>query len=295
MLNQRTAVSLLVLAASIAAQERDDERKAKPDPLAAAWQQALERAKVQKAPILAFVLPPAEAKAPADRVKATWLRERDASVRRARREKEPPALTARDLLLRQLQLLRMPDVTWQPLEVKATRSQALLALTIPVVVAAEHCGAKQDETVVLLGPDGRRLQGFAIDLADAAAFFKQVGEIVLEPTALAARRVNVPVDVARDLKSLPVETLASGRRFGVSLVDPALAERLVGRLAAAAPALVGWVGDELDIQPAVAALEAERLPLGTEARRNLRYECMISCGMGFTPPALTDVLKLIGP
>ena len=292
--HQRTTVSLLLLAASLAAQQRDDERKAKPDPLRAAWDLAQERAWRQHAPILAFVLPPADAKAPAERIAATRQREREVDVGEEPWEPEPRTMTARDLLLRQIQLLRAPDVQRGrrgATMVTATHSQAVLALSIPVVVAADRCGAKEHETVVLLGPDGRRLQGFTIDLLDAAAFCKQVGSIVLDPNTLAARRANLPAAVARDIEALPPK-----RAFELGrLEDRALSNRLAAQLAVAAPALIRVADGNLDIHHAIVALENDRPPLGTEAHLDFDRSCLVSCGMVYSPPALNNVLKLIGP
>jgi hypothetical protein len=288
MLNQRSAVSLLVLAASLVAQERDDERKARPDPLAAAWQQALERAKAQKAPILAFVLPPADAKAPADRVKATWLREREIGMPHVFLSKEPPTLSARELLLRHIQLLRLPEFRRRSHVVQATPSMALLALSIPVVAAAELCGAKPGETAVLLGPDGKRMEGFALDLLEEEAFVKQLGGRLLDRTVLAARAANVPPELARDVAALPV------KREQIFLEDHALEERLRMSLAAAAPLLVKVGTDGLELHPVLWLLDELRPPLGTE-KPGLPYEMCTGCGMGFTPQAFYNVLQLIGP
>ena len=288
MLNPRSAMSLLVLAASLVAQERDDERKAKPDPLAAAWQLALERAKSQKSPILAFVLPPADAKASADRVKATWLREHDVGMPGTFGTKEPPVLSARELLLRHIQLLRLPEFRPGTHRVQATPSMAILALSIPVVAAAELCGAKPGEAVVLLGTDGKRIEGFALDLLDENEFAKQLGAKLLDPKALAARSANVPEALVRDVAALPM------RREEIFLEDHALEERLRMSLAAAAPLLVKVGADGLELHPVLWLLDERRHPLGTE-KPGLPFDLCAGCGMGFTPQAFHNVLQLIGP
>jgi hypothetical protein len=284
--NQRTTVSLLVLAASLAAQERDDERNAKADPLTVAWQRALEQAKSLKAPILAFVLPPADAKAPADRVKATWLRERDVGMPHALGTNEPPALSARELLLQHIQLLRLPEFRHGTFRVQATPSLAILALSIPVVVVAERCGAKAGETVVLLGTDGKRIEGFALDLLDENEFAQQLGAKLLDPKALAARAANVPEALVRDVAALP-------KRDEIFLEDNALEDRLTQSLAAAAPLLVKVGADGLEMHPDLWLLDERRHPPGTEGP--LFPDMCAGCGMGFTPQAFHNVLKLIGP
>ena len=287
-------VSLLALAVAAAAQQAVGHA-APPDALAAAWQTALAQAKTHKAPILAFVLPPAEAMAAEAPAKRTWEREQAVGILRAFREESAPASSARDLLLRQVQLLR---VTEHPraarargdLEVRATRSTAVFALTIPVIATPESCLAEPGETVVLLGADGKRVRGFQTDLLDAAAFVAEVGAVVLEPKALAARAANVPPVIARDVAALPAAK--AGRIPFVE--DRELAKRLVANLAGAAPALVQWVDGELTMHHVLWLLEDERDPLGTERPSVIEDHCT-GCGMGYTPPSLTGTLKLIGP
>lgn len=282
---------LLAFASALAAQG-GDAKAPRTDALAAAWQQALTQAKSHKAPMLAFVLPPAAAPAPNDRSKATWDREREVGICRAFREQAPPELTARELMLHQLQLLRVPKFAGGRGigRVDATPRTAIFALTIPVVATAETCGAKPGETVVLLGADGKRVAGFTLDLLDAAKFEQEVGAIVLAPKTLAARTATVPPAVARDVEALP-----KPRQDDLGYIeDQALRARLAASFVAAAPALITWREGELAIHPSLWTLEDERSPLGTERPIAMADECL-GCGMGFTPPALKGVLKLLGP
>lgn len=286
--------ALLTLAAALAAQDgkRDGEPVA-PDALTAAWQAASAQAKQHKAPVLAFVLPAADAPASEANTKHTWERERAVGILRAYREESPPTSTARELMLRQLQMLRRTERGQGGrggVEVRATRGNAVFALTIPVVATATTCQAEPGETAVLFGPDGKRLRGFRSDLLAAEAFLTEVAAVVLEPKALAARAANVPPAVARDVTALPA------KRAGelVYVEDAKLAKRLVANLPAAAPALVRWVDGELDIHHVLWSLEDQRDPLGTERQVVPEDHCP-TCGMGYTPPSLTGILKLIGP
>lgn len=285
-------VSLLALAVTAAAQHAIGHAAA-PAALAAAWQTALTQAKTHKAPVLAFVLPPIDAKATRERVKATWDRERAVGISHALREELPPALMARDVLLRQLQLLRLPEHKARAGrgagEIAATRGTAVFALTIPVVASAALCGAEPGETAVLLGPNGKRLRGFTTDLLLAEQFLQQVGAVVLEPKALAARAANVPPPIARDVAALPP---ATEQAMGY-IEDQELRNRMLANLPGAAPALVQWVDGELVMHHVLWALEDARPPLGTERAFAMEDSC-VACGMGFTPPALTGVLKLLG-
>ncbi|MCU0864329.1 MAG: hypothetical protein MUC36_11080 [Planctomycetes bacterium] len=288
--------TLLSLAAALAAQDsRRDGAPVAADALTTAWQSAKEQAKLHKAPILAFVLPAADATVSEADSQDTWQRERAVGIRRAYREKSPPAGTARELMLRQMQLLRCTGRDGgNPgrfgMDVRATRGNALFALTVPVVATAATCQAEPGETAVLFGSDGKRVQGFRTKLSAGEAFVAEVAAVVLEPRALAARAATVPPEVARDVAALPVKR---GDEMAY-IEDPELATRLVSNLPAAAPALVRWVDGELDIHHLLWSLEDRRDPLGTERRTTPEDHCL-GCGMGFTPPSLTGTLKLIGP
>ncbi|MCU0864500.1 MAG: hypothetical protein MUC36_11940 [Planctomycetes bacterium] len=296
----RTMASAFVLLLAVTAAAQDgEERKARPDPLHGAWLRALALGKTDKAPVLAFVLPPATAKVDAERTAALRRRERDLGMAAPESEHSeaaranPPAITARDLLLRQLQLLRLPECRPGRFgigahDVKPTPSLAILALTIPVVAAAERCGAAPGETVVLLGPDGRRQHGFALDLLDHDAFVQRLGKVLLDPATLQARAANVPADLARDVAALPTAPQQ------IFLEDNALEDRLRSRLAAAAPLLVTIRDGEVVPHPVLWLLDELRPPLGTE-KPGLPYEMCTGCGMSFIPQAYHNVLQLIGP
>jgi hypothetical protein len=288
----RTAVSFLLVAVSLAAQ---GEKPSKPalDPMAKAWRDALALARTHKAPILAFVLPPADAKASEERAKATWVRERDLGMSRALREEAVPALSARDVLLRQLQLLRLPDSNERrAIAVKPSQGQVVFALSVPVLAAAADCRAEPGETVVLLGPDGKRVRGFKTDLLDAEAFLREVGGAILDPAALAARRASVAPDLVTAVAALPLPGGESARWID----DPKLAERLRKDLPGAAPAIVSWADGELQVHPALSTLEEGRYPFGTAVSLpDLMADMCTGCGMGFIPPGLSTVLQLLGP
>jgi hypothetical protein len=287
--------TLLTMVAALAAQDSRRDGAPVADALAMAWQSAKEQARLHKAPILAFVLPAADAPvSEADRTD-TWERERAVGILRAYREQSAPAGTARELMLRQLQLLRCTGRDdgrrgRLGLGVRATHGNAVFALTIPVVATSANCQAEPGETAVLFGPDGKRVRGFRTKLLAGDEFVAEVAAVILEPKALAARAATVPPAVARDVAALPVKR-ADELGF---IEDVDLGKRMVANLPAAAPALVRWVDGELDIHHVLWSLEDRRNPLGTE-RLALRADQCPACGMGFTPPSLTGVLKLIGP
>ena len=287
-------VSLLAPAVAAAAQQAVGHA-APPDALTAAWKTALAQAKTHKAPILAFVLPPAEAMAAPRQAKRTWDNECAIGIRRAYRELGPSIGSARELMLRQVQLLRVTHHLQRGAfpsdrEVCATRGTAVFALTIPVVATAATCGAEPGETAVLLGPDGKRVYGFKTGLLDAEIFLAEVGAMVLEPKALAARSANVPPAIARDVAALPAKK-AGHIPF---VEDRELEQRMVANLASAAPAMVQCIDGKIEIHHALWLLEDERDPLGTERPLEIEDQCT-GCGMGYTPPSLTGTLKLIGP
>ena len=289
---RNSITALLTLAAALAAQ---DHKPVAADALATAWQSAVDQARLHKAPLLAFVLPAADAPVSETDSKDTWERERAVGVMHAYREETPPVSTARELMLRQLQLLRCTERDGGKrgrlgMDVRATRGNALFALTVPVVATSTTCQAEPGETAVLFGPDGKRLRGFRTKLLAGDAFVAEVAAVVLEPKALAARAATVPPTVARDVAALPAK-----RDDELGFIEDAeLAQRLLTALPAAAPAMVRWVDGELDIHHTMWSLEDRRDPLGTE-RLVLPDDHCTGCGMGFTPPSLTGMLKLIGP
>ena len=292
-----TVALLLSFAASLAAQGP------KPDvPLAKAWPEALRVATRHKAPILAFVVPPNGVRTDADTVSRTCAAERELGMLRFDERSLPPMRTQREVLLRQVQLLRAPEPVGRGLPAP-TRCQALFALTVPVFANAVDCGAEAGETVVLCGPDGKRQAGWKLDLLDRAEFDEQVGGRVLAKQALEVRKANVAPALRADLAAL--------RQFGEAMAkggeQPAAEqarmreeyERLVVTLRDAlpglAPALVEH-GDQdaLRFAAELAAFEAQRLPLGVSARLFDGDPCP-TCGMGYVPPGLRTVLELIGP
>src|SRR5262245_61042894 len=138
-MNRSTAASLTVLFAAIAvAQESAPPPKdpKTPQTLQAAWQEALTLARTHKAPVLAFVLPPAGEAADPARSKATRSREMAVGLLNRKADDVPPISTARDLLLRQVQLLRVVGPPVSRLMPPPTEAQAILAMTVPVFASA---------------------------------------------------------------------------------------------------------------------------------------------------------------
>jgi hypothetical protein len=295
-MNRSAAASLTVLFAALAAAQ--EAAPAPTDPktpqtLQAAWQEALTLARTHKAPVLAFVLPPAGETADPARSKATRSRELQVGLLNRKADDVPPIETSRDLLLRQVQLLRVGDRRAARSLPPGTEAQAIFAMTVPVFASAANCGAKPGQTVVLLGPDGKRGKAFELDLLDDEAFVRAVGIEVLGPDALAARNANV----APELLDLLAERRALRRASG----DAAFAarrEQVFARLARAlpgvAPALVRREEGMLVLDPDLEPLEQQNAPLGSTATI-LQDDPCPACGMGRIPPHFATVLKLLGP
>jgi hypothetical protein len=193
-----SATVLLTLAATATGQ-RDG-----PSPLDRAWREALARIRADKAPGLVFVLPPADR--PADRKSANRLR----AVAGKLGGEVPVRLdTARDVLRMQIQALR---ATFRS-DRDHARSTALFALAVTVVAEPATCRAEPGETIVLLGPDGERVQGFAVDVGDRAAVLAALEPLLLAREAVEARRGNLPPDLAARVARRG-ELCASSRRGG---------------------------------------------------------------------------------
>src|SRR5262249_44616482 len=108
--------------------------------------------------------------------------------------RRPPA-TARELLLLRIQRLRDPHAV--AVDGATVDVSLLFGLAVPVVAEPETCGSKAGETLVLLGADGNRANGFAAELGDPAAVAKALVPELLGETALARRRANVPPELQR--------------------------------------------------------------------------------------------------
>ena len=289
---------LLQLAAVLTAQDRISLATPEPHTLAEAWQAALAEAKAHKAPILAFVLPPADA--PADATRAKELR--DAEVKCgmlfARRGEEHPIATARDLLLRQVQWLRSAGARAsirQQQPPAGSPPQALLAMTVPVFAIPDACGAQPGETLVLLGADGKRAAGWALDVGDREAFAREVGKALLEPATLAARQASVPPALARDLQRRREIVAAAPEAASEALTAEmqAIDARLKKNLVSVAPLFVTGTAERREFA-SEAGFESIRPPLGCTAEV-LQGDPCPACGMGFVPPELNTLLKLVGP
>ncbi|MCA8964586.1 MAG: hypothetical protein H6838_11435 [Planctomycetes bacterium] len=298
-----TAALLLTFAASLAAQNAlPTGAFTQPQgvPLAKAWPEALRLAKQHKAPILAFVVPAKGARTDADTVSKTCDAERKLGMLSFDERSLPPMRTQREVLLRQVQLLRAPERAGRGMP-EPSRTQALFALAVPVFASAEACGAEGGETVVLCGEDGRRVRGWRLDLLDRDAFVERVGEQLMSPEALAPRQVNVPPALAADLRAVRelrqrlAGELSDEQRAKVFEERGQRLARLRSALPGVGPALVHFDAEK---QPQLSAeiveLEPERVPLGVTARVFDGDPCP-GCGMGYVPPGLRTVLELIGP
>ncbi|HEU4420514.1 MAG TPA: hypothetical protein VFT55_16370 [Planctomycetota bacterium] len=293
-MNRSIASSLSVLLAALAVAQEHPLTRQPSQSLDAAWQEALTLARTHKAPLLAFVLPPRDEPADAARHKATRAREMEVGMLWRKGNDVPAMVTARDVLLRQVQMLRTGRPAGPREPFRATEAQAVFAMTVPVFATASVCGSKPGETVVLFGADGKRMRGFALDLLDAAAFVREIGGEVVSPQALAVRTANPAPELTRLLE----------RRRSLLATPPqdeaAVAEhqqvfrQLVSALPGAAPAMVHREDGKLVIDPDLGVLEQARAPLGSTAEQLAGDPCP-PCGMGFVPPQFATVLKLLGP
>jgi len=290
-----SSIVLLTLVASLAAQENSK------DPMESAWNAALAAAKQQKAPLLVFVVPDRDG--PADPKRAVACREAEnaAGMLTGHKAPEPgvPAIaTQQDLLLRQVQLLRASAMfdarrrgpQGEPGEL--TDVHRIWTLTVPAVARAKTCGAKPGETVVLLRADGKLMRGFEVDLQDHAAFAKLLGADLLAPDTLAARRETVDPDLLNSfdrLCELWKTQLSGAEEFNQ------LQTKLSERVQSFAPAIVGGPREaQLDVFSQSLLLQ-HRVPFGAEEKLVITGDPCPSCGMGFVPPHLNSVLKLLGP
>jgi hypothetical protein len=274
----------LAVAAALSAQDRPK------DPLAAAWWDAKAAAKQHKAPILAFVLPPKGQLAVGDRAARTRKAEVAAGILRVGRA--PAMRTARDVMLRQVQLLRRYDGTLME-QPRPTDAQMVFALSVPVFASAAACGAKERENVVLLDARGQRLRGFRLDLLDRDAFVKALGAPLFDRQAILARQATVTPAGRQALASLQRELRENEGRVSAYAAEQKLAT-LAPRLHDLGPALVEEREGKLAPVRELWGIEGARAPLGTKAEQQLGDPCP-GCGMGYTPPALQTILKLVGP
>lgn len=280
---------LLQLAAIAAAQQQAPGAPIPERP----WQQALAAGKQHHAPILAFVLPAADAAADEARVKALVELERSVQMLASKAGGPPVVRTERDLFLRQLQLLRRTDRRGFREMGEPTPAQAIFALAVPVVCTAADCGARPGENVVLCAPDGKRTHGFTLDLLDRDVFVQRVGDVVLAPAAVRARAATVAPGVTRDLaRRAELVAKAADAKAAAEIVQ--IGQRLLQNLPGVAPALVSFAADEPQLAPELTWLEQQRAPLGTAAHTEHADPCP-ACGMGYMPPELNTVLRLIGP
>lgn len=299
----RSVLFAAVAVVALAEAARAQEAQPKPGTLAGAWREALDLARTHKAPILAFVLPPAGAKLDAERAKATRKRELEVGMLTGKAvEVELPIGSPAQLLLRQVQMLRGVGARWGREPAAPDELQVAFALTVPVVADPVSCRAREGETVVLLDADGKRIEGFALDLLDHDAVRRRLAAAVLAPERLAPRRATVApglqrlVDRYLEIAGAPVEDEAEAAQRQEEIAT--IVERLRQALPGAAPALYGaGSGDGEAASPErqlLAMLESQRAPLGTTADLRAIDPCP-PCGMAVVPQQLTTVLKLIGP
>jgi hypothetical protein len=295
---------LLTLTAALTAQEAGKaprpQRQARVDPMSAAWQQALAAARQHKTPLLVFVLPD---EGPVEAGLAAAQRQAELAIgmldgRRVNTDEPPeppPIATRRELLLRQVQLLRAMVAAgagdFAP-HTKATDLQRLFALTHQAMAPAAVCSAKAGETAVLLRTDGQRLAGYTIGLGDAEAFLRAVRGDVLTDKLLAPRIANVDPELRRAVRRLR-DLWERGERETPEFVS--LHTRVLDNAPAAAPALFGEADAELPRILMQQALKSTP-PFGTREQSLPEFsnECSL-CGMGYVPPQLSSVLKLLGP
>lgn len=292
MMQPAAPLPILLLAAMLAAQSPD--RPEKKDPLAVttlagAWQVALTVARTHKVPVLVFVLPPADLAADAAKAKAARqkLVQRFASQRKMGTEPELAAKTARDVFLLQLQGLR---------STADEELHRILTWNVTVVADAKVCGALAGETIVLLGADGKRSHGFALDLLDEQAVQKALAPLLLDERVLAARRANLDPALRRD-----VDTFARLMQRQQQEYTPELQQQLQQVLERLQP-LAAVVAPSLPPLPAAGGrgalgmtaldqLLGAELPLGLAVQQYV--DPCTGCGMAFTPPRLATTLKLL--
>jgi hypothetical protein len=264
-----------------------------PTTLWAAWTRALAVMKEQQVPGLVFVLPPADQRAD-PKVAAAAL----ADFRQKGLAGAPVAVgSARELLLVHIQLLRQVPV-FDPGEdgEPGVGLGAAFGLAVPVVAEAAVCGAKPGETMVLLGEDGKRRSGFAVDLADIAAVEAALRPALFPADTLAARAANVPPAVAAavDLALAPMrderDPTEQQARFDAVM-------RLRRELYAAAPALVtndratAALAERHDERPSLPWLLQFTTPLGTAV--GVEWDPCPPCGMMAAPLPMRSALKLL--
>jgi len=283
----------LAVAAAVTAQERSGPRGK--DALARAFHAAAVAARKHKAPILAFVLPPKDRKVDPAAVAALHEAERKAGMLQVwgGPREQLQIRTARELLLRQVQLLRL--FRWgEAGKVLPHDAQMVFGLTVPVFARANDCGAKDGESVVLLDVRGARRRGFTLDLSDRDAFVAQLGKELFGADELAGRRANVPPDLERELAKVQKE-LRRKQPLVHAFYDEQKLKPLAPKLFALGPALVERRDGRLQPVRELWSIELARTPLGAKATLPIGGDSCPGCGMGYTPDALMTVLKLVGP
>ena len=287
----RTSASILLFAAIAAAQQPTAPKEptpALPTTLTGAWRFAQSLLRTHKVPVLVFVLPAADA--PVDA--AVAARSRQLVEARLAANKVMGALpvlradSARAVFLLQLQVLRSSA---------NEQLRQLLLCSAAVVAEAATAGARPGETVVLLGADGKREHGFALDLLDEDAVVQTLAPILLDQARLAARQANLAPALKQDLAEYERLERARQRseadtqrlaelRDRLAPVLPAVAPVLLAAPTAAAPGRSRGPG-------LLGSLAGPELPLGTAIDQMI--DPCAGCGMAYVPPRLTSTLKLL--
>jgi len=263
--------------------------------MAAAWYDARAAAKQFKAPILAFVLPEASLAADEKAVAGTIAAEQKASMLATMMGSFAPKMqTARDVMLRQVQVLRASPPGMLGNMLQATDAQMVFALTVPVFVTAKTCGAKAGENVVLIAPHGERIDGWQLDLLQGETFVKAISAHVFSEDSLTPRQANLHGPALQLLKDLRAQIEAKGEGGWSPYHTLEMQQKLAASLVALGPALVRREDGKLLSEPELGGIEQSRAPFGSKAHVDQRDPCP-GCGMGYTPPALMTVLKLLGP
>jgi hypothetical protein len=270
-----------------------------PKTLTEAWRAGLQRMRDQHAPGLVFVLPPAE-------------RAADAKVQERLGAWPPikgggpvtPPKTAREQLLWLLQRWRSNSLAADGAATKALPDLSVVfGLAVPIVAEAETCGAKADETLLLLAPDGSRKAALKLDLADGNAVADALGSILLSPEAIAARRATVP-PAAQQLADKLQQLDKPGATTPDDLEE--MVRDALARFHELAPVLVQVVevpvavfDREVRVEqwkrilatPALRRLLEASLPLGTELGET--WDPCPPCGMAAVPMPMRSLLKLL--
>jgi hypothetical protein len=295
------SILFLSAIAAVAAAQQAERTLVEPTTLKEAWTAGLRRMREANAPGLVFVLPPENANASDAALAAVkrWTDSRQDVLHPASELK-----TARDAMLALVQSWRWPrfdldPVTW----ITADRPDfsVLFALAVPIVAERETCGARADDTLMLLAPEGSVLGRWAVDLGDDAAVAAVLEPQLLSSARIAVRRDAVPAALAQQAKEF-CEQVA--KPTYVLEPSPKLQRTLRAALHVAAPALVefrdvpgaGGAGEpapprQMHSTEALLLLTEGTPPLGTAVAE--QWDPCPFCGMSSFRLPVCSLLKLL--